>query len=523
MQGQNRKSRCQWMEEDSVCSYKPLVSTNWCEVEKRNLYGPDNKKRCFDARELLTYFEAGLRTKRNENHDPQWPNDPYNREPFDLLEIFDLFNRLTETEAAKFPSLTRFLQVFEYGILDWSTYHGQPFEDKAELIDLLFNTTKEKLDALISVVINPVQNSSVVSRRRRRSVEAPERNVRSRTINSSHHINRVRQRQIHASRDVNFADGNRGWHQISQLYYTLSRTEGRLYVGITSAVYIPIFRIERSYPNQICYKELTNYRGRKGICIQDENHHVLIPSGKLKFIDDASERWYRTGAEIQGVITDQYSNVAKHTVSDLQNIMKKPFPSVRYTLGRNQLYVDTEDFFRGPHGYTSRFVVHLQSDSLHSEWQHMYYKILSNYIGQRRIALCVKEDPIPFILIQNSHLQFLNDMTRRRIQDNTTELLEPIFPGQYLDINKLSESYRSEVLELVQASSSDLRYTLSQNENKLYLDTKKFLRAGCRFVFPRGGWLSSPEVHYRDSMLTGQIYVYFNEDFVLVDHLRIHN
>lgn len=77
--------KCSHMNE--VCVYQPLDMEDWCEHNENYYYGPDTRKRCFDAEELLRHFESLLMATYNTNPYPQYPNDPFSRELFDLNQL----------------------------------------------------------------------------------------------------------------------------------------------------------------------------------------------------------------------------------------------------------------------------------------------------------------------------------------------------------------------------------------------------------------------------------------------------
>jgi hypothetical protein len=120
------------------CKYKPLDFGDWCEDHDPNhFYGPDPARRCFDALELLQFFENQLRVEKYGNFAPQYPHDPFSRENFTLSELheFDEF-------CTKAPTFAKFLTWVE-------TYPGKreidgkgfTYDNQLDVIDEVIKTT----------------------------------------------------------------------------------------------------------------------------------------------------------------------------------------------------------------------------------------------------------------------------------------------------------------------------------------------------------------------------------------------
>lgn len=103
--------RCSDM--NATCVYQPLDMEDWCEHDEKYYYGPDLKKRCFDALELLRHFESLLTTAKYGKPFPVYPNDPFSRENFtlDQLEEFLAFCERVGIDVDQIaPTFKRFLE-----------------------------------------------------------------------------------------------------------------------------------------------------------------------------------------------------------------------------------------------------------------------------------------------------------------------------------------------------------------------------------------------------------------------------
>ena len=130
--------RCTYMNDDDFCITSTLGFQDWCEVDPAMLYGPDQNKRCFDINELLHYFEIKLSGTKFGNPYPQYPENPWTREPFRLDEIFSFINRISDEKKKEYPFLFHFLLAIQTGILDWKEYDGIEFGNRMDnVIDVL--------------------------------------------------------------------------------------------------------------------------------------------------------------------------------------------------------------------------------------------------------------------------------------------------------------------------------------------------------------------------------------------------
>ena len=92
-------------------------------------YGPDAKRRCFDAMELLQHFESSLTSSKYGNPFPQYPTDPFSREPFTLNQLEEFLSFCQDSGIdvnSVAPTFARFVQ-WTRSVPDRDAIDARPF------------------------------------------------------------------------------------------------------------------------------------------------------------------------------------------------------------------------------------------------------------------------------------------------------------------------------------------------------------------------------------------------------------
>jgi hypothetical protein len=145
-QSDPRIQLCEKMNRD--CKYKPLDFGDWCEDHDPNhFYGPDPSRRCFDALELLQFFENQFLVKKYGNFAPQYPHDPFSRENFTLSELheFDEFCTKAGIDVARVaPTFAKFLTWVEtYARKHEIDGKGFTYEIQMDVVDRVVKVSQQ--------------------------------------------------------------------------------------------------------------------------------------------------------------------------------------------------------------------------------------------------------------------------------------------------------------------------------------------------------------------------------------------
>lgn len=77
---------------DNICKSKPITGESWCSVPVKYFY-KNNKEYCFDTRELFQSILTSVYAIKYHRLYPQWPNNPWTREPFSINELIYIIKK----------------------------------------------------------------------------------------------------------------------------------------------------------------------------------------------------------------------------------------------------------------------------------------------------------------------------------------------------------------------------------------------------------------------------------------------
>ncbi|KAJ3030819.1 hypothetical protein HDV00_008639 [Rhizophlyctis rosea] len=126
-----QKRTCEVMRD--VCNATPIEFDDWCDVPENRVYGPDEKKRCWDIIDLATSIEKGLlfmsdyvntperglfagRTIETSTHKPKLPLTDMLNMPLSTEDVLSLVDRLEELGVLwDYPTLAALSDRFREG------------------------------------------------------------------------------------------------------------------------------------------------------------------------------------------------------------------------------------------------------------------------------------------------------------------------------------------------------------------------------------------------------------------------
>ncbi len=111
-QSDPKMAKCAHM--NQVCQYTPLDLEDWCEHDEEFYFGPDSQNRCWDAKELLMHFESQMLMEKYENPLPQYPTDPWTRQPIPLRELEAFMRFCTDRRVSTEEVAPTFTNFFRY-------------------------------------------------------------------------------------------------------------------------------------------------------------------------------------------------------------------------------------------------------------------------------------------------------------------------------------------------------------------------------------------------------------------------
>lgn len=124
---------------NTLCTYGPLVGSDWCDVDEKYVIGPNDNKMCYEIREILTAIEYQLGYENEyEEAEPQIPTDPHTRKPFTIPELAYFWVVAGNLDVRKtFPLFSAYVEAAVEGEV---SNPGGPWtaEDQREILDILY-------------------------------------------------------------------------------------------------------------------------------------------------------------------------------------------------------------------------------------------------------------------------------------------------------------------------------------------------------------------------------------------------